>query len=163
MYVEEAEDYWLADHLHEDGEFVYVKDAFGPELALVVLFMGEGAAGQIAFSTSELPDRHGDAAIETRDVPVVFGTGVCATGGSDMTMAVYSPDCYDLTHTTVHPLGLPPLDGASVTHPEDISVRLERTRGIPGRPSLLVAVGQPGGTFPTSVFGVDSSKFLVTG
>ena len=71
MYAEEAEGYWLADHLHEDGEFV--------------------------FSTSELPDGHGDAEIAPRDVPSVFGTGVCATGGSDMAVAVFSPDSYHST------------------------------------------------------------------
>ena len=68
----------------------------------------------------------------------------------------------------IPPFELPPLDGASVTHPEDISVLLDRTvsvltRGIPGLPSPLVAVGRPGGTFPTSAFGSDSPDFLDTG
>ena len=158
-FAEESEGDWLADGLHEDGEFVYFKDAFGPKLAPVALSMEEGAAGQIMFSTWELPDGHGDVAI--RDVPAVFGTGICATGGSDRTMAVFSPDSYNCSCMTVHPLGLPPLKWASVAHPEDISVRLERTvsvwtRGIPERLSPLVAVGRPGGTLPTSAFDVDS-------
>ena len=49
-FAEEAEGYWFADSLHEDGEFVYFKDAFGPELAPVALSMGEGAAGQIVYA-----------------------------------------------------------------------------------------------------------------
>ena len=130
--------------------------------------MGEGTAGQIEFSTSELPDGHGDVARAPRDVLAVFRTGVCATGGSAMTMAVFSPDSCDSTHAAVRPLELPPLDGASVAHPEDISVWVEgtvsvRTRGIPGRPSPLVAVDRSGGTLPTSAFGVDSPEFLDTG
>ena len=39
MCVEEADEYWLADHLHEDGE-LYVKDAFGSEFAPVTLHGG---------------------------------------------------------------------------------------------------------------------------
>ena len=85
-----------------------------------------------------------------------------------MAMVVFSPDSYDLTRTMVHPLELPPLDGASVTHPEVISVLLDRTvsvltQGIPGLPSPLVAVGRPGGTLPSSAFGLDSPDFLDTG
>ena len=56
----------------------------------VALSMGEGTAGQIVFSTSDLPDGHGDAAIAPWDVLAVFWTGICATGGSDMTIAVFS-------------------------------------------------------------------------
>ena len=77
--------------------------------------------------TSELPDVHGNAAIAPRGVPAVFGTGVCATGGSDVSMVVLSPDSYDLIRMTDHPFVLPPLDGASVMHPEDISVLLDMT------------------------------------
>ena len=98
----------------------------------------------------------------------MFGTGVCAAGGSDMAMAVISPDSYDLICTTVHPFELPPLDGALVMHPEDISVMLDRTvsvltHGIPKLPSPFVAVGRPGGTLPTSAFGSDSPNFPDTG
>ena len=119
--------------------------------------MRGGAAGQIVLPISKLPDVHGDAAIAPRDVPAVFGTGVCATGGSDMAMVVLLPDSYDLIRTTDRPFELPPLDGASVTHPEDVSVLLDMTdtiltRGIPGLPSPFVAVGRPGGTLPTSAF-----------
>ena len=58
-----------------------------------------------------------------------------------MAMAALPPDSYDLIRTTVHLFELPPLDGASVTHPEDISVPLDMTvfvltRGIPGLASL---------------------------
>ena len=135
---------------------------------LFTLSVGGGTAGQIVFLPSELPDVHGDESIASRDVPAVFGTGVCATGGPDMAMAVLSPNSYDLIRTTVHPFELPPLDGASVTHPEDISVLLDRmdtvlTRGLPGLPSPFIAVGQPGGTLPTSAFGSDSPNFLDTG
>ena len=53
-------------------------------------------------------------------------------------------------------------------HPEHIYVVLDRTvsvrnRGIPGLHSLLVAVGRPGETLPTSTFGLDSPNFLDTG
>ena len=102
-FAEGTEGDWLTYGLHEDGEFVNFKDAFGLELAPVALSMGEGAAGQIVFSTSELQDGHGDVAIAPRYVPAVLGTDVCTTGGSDMTMAVFSPDSYDLTCMTVHP------------------------------------------------------------
>ena len=166
-YVEEADDYWLTDHLHENGEFVYVKDAFGPEFAPVALSMGEGAADQIEFSTSELPDNHRDAAMAPRDVPAVSGTGVCSNGESDMTMAVFSPDNCDSIRAAVRPLGLLPSNGASVAHPEVSSAWLKRTvsvwtRGIPGRPSPLIAVGRPDVTLPTSAFGVDLPEVLCT-
>ena len=51
MYAEEADDYWLADHLHvvENGEFVYVKDAFGPEFAPVSLSMGRALLTRLSF------------------------------------------------------------------------------------------------------------------
>ena len=119
---------------------MYLKDVFGPEPAPVALSVRRGAAGQTVFPTSELPDVHEDGALAPRDVPAVFGTGVCATGGSDMAMAALPLDSYDLIRTTVHPFELPPLDGASVTHPEDIFVPLDRmvsvlTQGIPGLPS----------------------------
>ena len=83
------------------------------------------------------------------------------TGGSDMAMVVLSLDSYDSIRTTDHPFELPPLDGASVAHPEDVSVLLDMTdtvltRGIPRLPSPFVAVGPPGGTLPTSAFGSDS-------
>ena len=125
-----------------------LEDAFGLELAPVALSVGGGTAGQIVFPTSELPDVHGDAAIAPRDVPPVFGTGICTTGGSDMAMAVLLPDSYDLIRMMVHPFELLPLDEASVTHREDITVLFDRTdtvltRGIPGLPSPLVAVGRP--------------------
>ena len=58
-------------------------------------------------------------------------------------MAALPPDSYDFIRTTVHPFELPPLDGTSVMHPEDISVSLDGTvsvltRGILGLPSPLV-------------------------
>ena len=68
---------------------------------------------------------HGDVAIAPRDILAVSGTGVCATGGSHMVMVVLSPDSYDLIRMTDHPFELPPLDGASVTYPEDVSVLLD--------------------------------------
>ena len=144
--AEEAEDDWLAQ---------------------VMLSVRGGAAGQIVLPISELPDVHGDVAVAPRDVPAVSGTGVCATGGSDMAMVVLSLDSYDSIRTTDHPFELPPLDGASVTHPEDVSALLDMTdtvltRGIPRLPSLFVAVGRPGGTLPTSAFGSDSPDFLDT-
>ena len=93
---------------------------------------------------------------------------MCANDASDMTMAVCSPDSCDSTCAVVRPLGLPPLDGASVAHPEDIYVLLKRTVSvwthmIPGRPSPLIAVGRPDGTLPTSALGVDSPEFLDKG
>ena len=83
-------------------------------------------------------------------------------------MVVLSPDIYDSIHTTDHPVELPPLDGTSVTHHEDVSVLLDMTDtlltiGIPGLPSPCVAVGRPGGTLPTFAFGSDSPDFLDTG
>ena len=124
--AEEAEDYWLAP---------------------VALSMRGGAAGQIMLPISELPEVLGDVAIALPDVPAVSGTSVCATGGSDMAMVVLSPDSYDSIRTTDHPFELPLLDGASVTHPEDVSVLLDMTdtvltRGIPGLPSPFVAIGR---------------------
>ena len=136
---------------------MYFKDAFGPESAPVALSVRGGTAGQIVFPTSELPDEHEDAAIALRDVPAVFGTGVCATGGSDVVMAVLSPDSCDSICTMDHPSELLPLDGAPVTHLEDISVLLDMTdtvltRRTPGLLSLVVAVGRSGGTLPTSAW-----------
>ena len=95
---------------------------------------------------------HGDVAIAPRDVPAVSGTVVCATDDSDMAMVVLSPDSYDLIHTADHLFESPFLDGASVTHPEDVSVLLDvtdtvLTREIPGLPSPVVGVGRPGAEF----------------
>ena len=73
---------------------------------------------------------HGDAAIAPWDVPAVSGTGLCATGGLDMAMVVLSQDSYDLIHTTDHAFEWLPLDGASMMHPEDISVLLDM-KGYP--------------------------------
>ena len=78
MYADETNDYWLADHLHEEGEFVYVKDAFGPEFAPVALH-GEGAADQIEFSISELPDDHRDAAMAPKMLRLCSGLACAPT------------------------------------------------------------------------------------
>ena len=107
-------------------------------------------------------------AIAPWDVPAVSGTVVCATDGSDMVMVVLSPDSYDLIRMADHPFKSPPLDGALVMHPEDVSVLLDvtdtvLTRGIPGLPSPVVAVGRPAGILLTSAFGTDSPDFLDTG
>ena len=130
--------------------------------------LGGGATGLIVLPISELPDVHGDVATAPRDFPAVSGTVVCATDGSAMAMVVLSPDSYDLIHMADHPFESPPLDGASVTHPEDVSVLLDvtdtvLTRGIPGLPSPVVAVGRLGETLLTSAFGSDSPDFLNTG
>ena len=47
--AEEAEGYWLTDRLHEDGGFVYFKDAFGPELAPVALSMRGTLLARLCF------------------------------------------------------------------------------------------------------------------
>ena len=87
-----AEGYYHADHLHEDGGFVYFNDAFGPELDLVALSAGGCAADRILLPSSELPYLHGDATIAPRDVPAVFRTGVRDAGGPDLAPVVLFPD-----------------------------------------------------------------------
>ena len=104
---------------------------------------GRGIDRQIALPISELPDVHEDVAIAPRDVPAVSGADICATGSSDMAVIVLISDSYDSIHTTDHPFGVPPLDGASVTHPADVLVLLDMTdtvlsREIPGLASPII-------------------------
>ena len=112
--------------------------------------MGGGAAGVIVLPNSELLDVHGNVKIAPRDVPAVSGIFVCTNDGSDMAMVVLSPESYDFIRMADHPFESPPLDVASVTHPEVVSVLLDMTaivltRRIPRLPSPAVAVGRPGG------------------
>ena len=143
MCAEKAEGYWLADHLHEDGEF-HGRGRCWKDRVFYLRFAGQ-ASGR-GDSTPGCSGCVQDWRMRHRWIGYDYGS--------------FSPDSYDSTRTTVHPLELPPLDRASVTHPEEIYVLLDRmvsvrTREIPGLPSPLVAVGRPGGTLPTSAFGLD--------
>ena len=57
-------------------------------------------------STSGLPDGHGDGLLAPQDVPAVFGTTVCTTGGEDRNMSVFAPDSSDSTIAMVSQMEL---------------------------------------------------------
>ena len=88
---------------------MYFKDAFGPELDPVVLSAGRCTPDQIVLPSSELPYLHGNATIEPRDVPAVFGNGVNDAGDTDMAPAVLFPDIHAAKRPAVHLLDLPTL------------------------------------------------------
>ena len=59
-WAEGTDSDWRADGLQEDGELVYLKDAYGPKLAPVALSSEVGTAGLMVCSASGLPDGQGD-------------------------------------------------------------------------------------------------------
>ena len=126
---------------------MYFGDAFAPEPAPVALSVRAVGSGQIVFPTSELLDVHGDAVIAPLDVPAVFGTGMCATGGSDVAMAVLSPDSCDSIHMTDHPSELLPLYGAPV-FASDIDPRPDLSVGEFGH-----SLGRPPGALVSRQLG----------
>ena len=52
--TETVEGYYHPDHLHEDGGFVYFKDAFEPELDQVVSSGDVYAAAQVVFQSADV-------------------------------------------------------------------------------------------------------------
>ena len=91
------------------------------------------------YSTSVLPDGHGDELPAPRDVPAVFGTTVCTTV-VDREMPIFALDSYDSTYVTVPQMELLTLEGASGVHLDNMVVRLDGTavdRDWPLRSLLL--------------------------
>ena len=66
-----------------------MKDEYGTKFAPVALSSEVGMTDPMLCSTSGLPDGHGDGLLAPQEVPAVFGTTVCTTGGVDRDMSVF--------------------------------------------------------------------------
>ena len=103
------------------------------------------------YSTWGLPDGHGDELLAPRDIPAIFGTIVCTTGGVDREISVFTPDSYDSTYMTVPQMKLLTLEGASGVHPDNMVVWLDGTDAVhdnhetSGLASPFIAVVRPDG------------------
>ena len=110
----------------------------------------EGMTDPRLFSTSALPDGHGEELMASCVVPAVFGS-------------VFAPNNYDSTYETVPQMELLTLEGVSGVHPDNMVVRLDGTAAVrdnhetSGPASLFIAVARPYDC------GSDSPDFLDTG
>ena len=100
--TETVEGYYHADHLHEDGGFVYFKDVFEPELDQAVCSGDVYAAAQVACRSGELLSLHRVAVLSPCDATVGFGDSGNDACDATPYPVVHSPIVYAVEPTAIH-------------------------------------------------------------
>ena len=123
--TEKVEGYYHPDHLHEDGGFVYFKDAFEPELDQVVPSGDVYAAAQVVFQPAELPSLHEFSALPPCDATVGFGDSVIDACDTALDTVIHYRVVHPVEPSAIHLSVLPHLCCDSESDLREISIPLQ--------------------------------------